>query len=674
MAVEKMEMIDIIGRMDDVDDIARILVLSSAVHMVDAITEIKENNFPILKAQENVDAVIDYNYIRQYSTSKNLSGIEKKLKALYDMFELKREVNPEYFNTKYNFLEDASILDKLYDVVKEKHERLEELNEELKSLLELENYLGYMKHINVDINEAMKMEYIGMKLGKIPRHNLDKLKKNYENISSIVYKLHEDANEVVVLQFIPRPVEIEVDRVLMSLDFEEYPLNTRFSGTPSDWLISLNKRKVEIAKESDTIRKELKAIRNKYEENLERFYSRLSMEYKIEELKSHIACTKEFFYLTGWIPSSRKDVLLGYLGRYNDTTIMIFKETNESKEVCKPPTCLKNNYILKPFEAVVKMYGIPSYGEMDPTGFLGITYMILFGAMFGDVGQGLVLFLVGEILSRLKKRPNMGGVVARLGISSTIFGFLYGSIFGFEDVLKAIIVKPMDSINTVLVAAIGFGTLLLSAGFIYNLINCYKNKDIEKGVFSRDGVVGLAFYWILLYFLLSKVIGYKTIVPGWVLSILLISLLLMILLKQPITNLIKGVRPLYNESKMDYFVEEGFGVIETLLSLFSNTVSFIRVGAFAINHVGLFLAFDALAKMMSNGVESALMLVLGNIVIIGLEGLIVFIQGLRLEYYELFSKYFEGSGYEYNPVGIHIPYRKNKNININIKSAEEVSI
>ncbi|HAZ37178.1 MAG TPA: V-type ATP synthase subunit I, partial [Clostridiaceae bacterium] len=111
-------------------------------------------------------------------------------------------------------------------------------------------------------------------------------------------------------------------------------------------------------------------------------------------------------------------------------------------------------------------------------------------------------------------------------------------------------------------------------------------------------------------------------------------------------------RPLYNESKSDYYVEGGFGIIETLLSLFSNTISFIRVGAFAINHVGLFIAFDTLAKMINNGAGSAIVIVLGNLVIIGLEGLIVFIQGLRLEYYELFSKYFNGTGYEYKPIAL----------------------
>jgi V/A-type H+-transporting ATPase subunit I len=276
--------------------------------------------------------------------------------------------------------------------------------------------------------------------------------------------------------------------------------------------------------------------------------------------------------------------------------------------------------------------------------------MLLFGAMFGDVGQGMILFIMGEVLNRRNHRPNLGGVVARLGMSSVIFGFLYGSLFGYEEILPAIVVKPMDKINLVLIAAVVFGAILLSISFVFNLISAYKSKDIENGIFSRNGLVGLCFYWLLLYVIIALVTGTKTFLPSGILTLTLVLFLGLMLFKEPISNLIKGVRPLYHESKSDYFIEGGFGVVETLLSMFSNTVSFIRVGAFAINHVGLFIAFDTLAKMMTNSVESAMMIILGNVIIIGLEGLIVFIQGLRLEYYELFSKYFSGVGYEYNPI------------------------
>lgn len=672
MAVEKMEMIDIVGHMDNVDDIARRIVLSSSVHMVSAITEVHQNNFPILKAQENVNAVLDYSYIKQYSSQKNLNEIEIKINALMEILELKRRVNPSHFQEEYNFSQDSGNIEEIYKLVSQKHERIKSLDSELKDLDELQQYLSHLKYMDVNLNELINMKYIAMKLGRMTRYNMDKLKKNYENISALVFKLYQDSDEVLVMVFVPLSVEMEEERVLASLNFDEYKFNLNFQGSPSEWLDSADARRNEINNEVQNIKHEMQGIKKEFSIDVEKYYSRLHMEYKIEELKSYIVCTNEFFYLTGWVPIHKKNDLLKNLSKYEESLIIIGKGAEETREGLEPPTSLKNNYLTRPFEAVVRLYGIPSYKELDPTTFLGISYMILFGAMFGDVGQGLVLFLIGEILNRKNHRPNLGGVFARLGISSMFFGFMYGSVFGFEEILPAILIKPMESINNVLIAAVVFGVMLLSIGYIFNLINCYRKKDIENGIFSRNGLVGLCFFWILIYLLVASVTGLGTVIPGWILTIILALLLGLMLLKEPMTNLVKGVRPLYSESKVDYFVEGGFGMLETLMSIFSNTISFIRVGAFAINHVGLFIAFQALAEMMGNPVGSTVMIVLGNVVIIGLEGLIVFIQGLRLEYYELFSKYFDGAGYEYNPILLRMQTSRTIETNISLKNNKNI--
>lgn len=668
MAVEKMDMIDIVGRMDDVDDIARRIVLSSSVHMVSAITEVQQNNFPILKAQENVDAVLDYSYIRQYSSQKNLNHIESKINGLMEILELKKRVNSEHFKESYNFSQDSKNINEIYELVSEKRERINSLELELKELEKLQEYLSYMKYMDVDLNELINMKYINMKLGKVARYNMDKLKKNYENISALVYKLYQDSEDVLVMMFVPLSVEMEVKRVLFSLNFEEYKITNRFQGSPSDWMDMADNRRKEINKEIEAIKKDIQRVHKEYSKDVEKYYSRLHMEYKIEELKSYIVCTNEFFYLSGWVPTYKKEELLKSLSKYEESLIVITKAAEETREGLEPPTCLKNNYLTRPFEAVVKLYGIPSYNELDPTIFLGISYMLLFGAMFGDVGQGLVLFIIGELLNRKNHRPNLGGVFARLGLSSMFFGFMYGSLFGYEDILPALLIRPMESINNTLVGAIVFGVVLTSVGYVFSLINCYKRKDVENGIFSKNGLVGMCFFWLLLYMIVAIATGANMIIPSGILTLILVILLALMLLKEPMANLVKGIRPLYGESKGDYFIEGGFGIIETLLSIFSSTISFIRVGAFAINHVGLFIAFEALADMMSNSVGSVMMIVLGNIIIIGLEGLIVFIQGLRLEYYELFSKYFEGAGYEYNPILLRTQANKSRRKNISAKN------
>jgi V/A-type H+-transporting ATPase subunit I len=179
----------------------------------------------------------------------------------------------------------------------------------------------------------------------------------------------------------------------------------------------------------------------------------------------------------------------------------------------------------------------------------------------------------------------------------------------------------------------------------------YSSKNIEEGLFGREGLAGFLFFLTLLFAIGGKVTGRLGSIGIPVAT--MVVLLLVMVFKQPLTGLLTGHK-LYEESAMDYYIEAGFGVIETVLSVASNIISFIRVGAFALNHVGLYIAFATMAEMLDSKAKGIIILVIGNIFIIGLEGLIVFIQSLRLEYYELFSKYYTGYGVEYKPTSLFI--------------------
>lgn len=662
-----MEMFNLIGHIDNIDEIAKQIIISSCVQITNAMDEIQNNNFPILKS-DDVDAVIDYSYIKPYVSQRDFTDVEEKINSLAEIFNVDKYYSLDYVNKDYSFSKDVEELNKMYNSVKDKDKKLKDLNNENSELINLEKVIAPIENLNASLSDILKLKYFKMRYGVLPKYNMEKLKNNYENISAIVFKISENNEKAVIMAFIPQPVENEVDRVLASLNFDEFIFKTTFEGTPKDWIKQINQRKNEIKNEISQIKGDILSIEKNWKTDVNKYYSKLIMEEKIEELKSNIACTNEFFYLTGWVPEFKKKKLQKLISGYEKKSMIIFKKAEEIKEDIKPPTYLRNGYFIRPFESIVRLYGIPSYNEIDPTAFVGLSYMLLFGAMFGDVGQGLVLFLIGEFLYRIQKRPNLGGVLARLGVSSTIFGFIYGSVFGNENVIKALVIKPMEQINTVLIAAIVLGIVLLVIGFIYNMINSYKRNDIESGLFDKNGAAGLCFFLLLLFFIYAKVEKVKMIIPSSIFVLILVALLIVIMMKEPLANLIQK-KPLYNEPVADYYVESGFGILETLLSILSNTISFIRVGAFAINHVGLFMAFKTISDMMSSHAGSIFMIVLGNIVIIGLEGLIVFIQGLRLEYYELFSKYFVGEGYEYEPMKINRSVYK-KSVKANIKNAK----
>ena len=226
-----------------------------------------------------------------------------------------------------------------------------------------------------------------------------------------------------------------------------------------------------------------------------------------------------------------------------------------------------------------------------------------------------------------------------------IFGVLYGSIFGREDIIPAILISPMENIQTMLIAGIAVGVILIVLAIILNIYNGIKNKDKKRIFLSENGLAGLIFYVLVISAVIYYFVKGKMILPTGVLIAIIVILLAIIMFKDRIINVIEKSK----EKEKTPIVEIIFELIETLLSFVSNTVSFVRIAAFAINHVGLCMAVYILSNM-ATGAGSLIIAIIGNILVIALEGLIVGIQVLRLEYYELFSRFYVGDGKKYRPI------------------------
>ena len=269
--------------------------------------------------------------------------------------------------------------------------------------------------------------------------------------------------------------------------------------------------------------------------------------------------------------------------------------------------------------------------------------------MFADVGQGLVLAIGGLWLYK-KKGIALCGVAGTVGIVSVIFGFLFGSVFGDEHLIKPLLLSPMENSNTmmtVLIAAIVLGFALLVIAMILNLINAFRKHD-KKQLFSSSGGAGLIFYFSGCLIAVLSVLKGHYAASAVVTILLLIIPLLLIYFKEPLTELCEK-----KKAKVTglYFAESFFEVFESVLSYVTNTMSFVRVGAFALNHVGMMSVVYVLAGE-SLSVNHWIVLVIGNILVMGLEGLIVSIQVLRLMFYELFSKFYTGGGKAFKPFEI----------------------
>ena len=391
-------------------------------------------------------------------------------------------------------------------------------------------------------------------------------------------------------------------------------------------------------------------------DGINQLYSKLNMLYKRFALRKYASRHGDHFVMMGWVPTTQKDELINRLSGIDTVSVSI--TDNKSVEKLSPPVKLKNRFFARPFEFYTRMFGMPKYGEIDPTAFVAITYTILYGIMFADLGQGILLSIVGYLMYKLKNM-DLGRLLVPCGIAGAFFGLVFGSVFGFEHALdplyrklgfdgKPIEVMSSENILYVLFAAVGIGVVLMLIALIINIYSCFKQKNVGAAIFSENGLVGFLFYAsvILIVANLLLKLGLPTIpivIIGCVIP------LLCIWMKEPLEKLVNGRKDWQPESWGGYITQGFFEVFEGVLSYVTNTVSFLRVGAFVLVHAGMMSVFFTLADM-AGGVFSWIIILFGNVFVLVLEGLLVGVQSLRLEFYEMFNRFFEGSGHEFRPI------------------------
>jgi V/A-type H+-transporting ATPase subunit I len=344
----------------------------------------------------------------------------------------------------------------------------------------------------------------------------------------------------------------------------------------------------------------------------------------------------------GWVPESDLPALEERYRQFPELSVVVDEPSDEL--ALTPPTKLKNGLLGRIFEPFLRMYGLPNYHEMDPSLFMAITYCLFFGIMFGDVGQGLGLFVIGLVVAVWKKMW-LGKIIACCGVSSTVFGFVYGSVFGFEDILPGYKILEGDNVVYLLVASLAMGVVMLAFVMVVNIINGVRQRDFDKILFGPNGAAGMVFYLGLVIAAVVTILTPVNLFHVWYVIPVLILPLVLILLREPLSKLCAGDPNWKPESLGELLVSGFFELFETLLSFLTNTLSFLRVGAYAITHVCLMLVIRTMAGANLNPI----VLVLGNLFVMGFEGLLVGIQVLRLEFYELFGRFYKSEGRDFSP-------------------------
>lgn len=636
--IEKMKFLSITGPKADIDRMTETYLSKYEIHLENALSELTE-----------VASLSPFLEINPYKEA--LSTID----SFYEQLEDPSQISPEPMDIEKAIKTVRAVQDG-FRCLEEEKSRLQSEHAEILDPLKI---IRPFKNLNFDVSEILNFKYIHYRFGRIEKQYLQKFEKYiYDNLDTLFIKCGEDEMYVYGVYFVPEHQAHKVHAVYSSMHFERIFIPNEYHGTAAEAFEKLDTRHREIHKALDANKE---ASRKFLQDNSTKIVSAkaaldaCSSSFDIRKLA---ACTpgdtNTFYILCGWM--TEKDALAFQKDIQNDEKIFCLMEDQKAPATQKPPTKLRNPKLFKPFEMYVKMYGLPAYNEMDPTWFVAITYSFIFGAMFGDVGQGLVLFLGGLFLYKTKKM-DLAGIISCAGVFSVFFGFMYGSFFGFEDVLKAIWLKPMNQmmdvplvgrLNAVFVIAIGFGMFIILICMVFNIINSIRRGDTEKTWFDSNAVAGLVFYGSIVLTIGLFISGKK--LPAAAILVIMFGVpLLLMFLKEPLTNLVEKKSKILPEQKGMFFVQSFFELFEVLLSYLSNTLSFLRIGAFAVSHAAMMEVVLMLAGATNGGSPNWIVVVLGNIFVCAMEGLIVGIQVLRLEYYEIFSRFYAGNGREFKP-------------------------
>ena len=627
--VEKMKLLHITGPKADIDRVMDTYLCNYEIHFENAITS--------LNHLTNVRPFVESNlYKEEYEKAKHFQQ-EYGRGDLFPTEKMKVE-------------EAAKIVDSMYVLTEEIIARQEQLKQERLAAARLMEQIAPFRELDYEFKKILDFKFIAYRFGRISMEYYQRLERYIHDTDHLLfYECHSDMDYVWGAYFVPQIYAAEVDAVCLSFHYERIYVPDTIEGTPDAAYLELEQQVKACEKEELSLRNRLREMITRNERELVNACHALQSYCRNFDIRKMAVCTKprydgsgmsEYYILYGWM--SRRDADRLERDVREDENVHIMEEDVGAASIADPPTKLKNPKIFKPFEMFVQMYGLPAYNEMDPTIFIALTYTLMFGIMFGDVGQGLCLVIGGLALYKLKK-IDLAAIIAVAGGWSVVFGFLYGSIFGFEDILKPVWMRPMDNIMTTLMLAIGFGMALILAAMVINIVNAIRAKDMGRMLFDASGVSGLLCYGCAVACILLYVTGHA--LPATAVLVVAAGIpLLAIMCREPLSNLLEHKKKIFPEgSRGMIFVEAFVELFDVVLSYVTNSISFVRVGAFALSHAGMMGVVMTLAGYES-GTPNIIVVVLGNILVSGLEGLVVGIQVLRLEYYEMFSRFYKGTG------------------------------
>ncbi len=649
-------------------------------------TPMKLIELMILK--EDIDHVLEFlgkrgNFQFQSELDEKASHESNDMRMIFDQLQAARAylnvADAEEYDEKTSIPteDDKKTADSILEAVEDLKKRELSIAENQKKVNEAYKEAMAFANLKVAYSELEHLSFLSLRIGKIDPSVIDELKFAVGQ-RAVIVPLGDDNSRILAAS--SKKGRFALDTELKKFGFVGMEVPKDFKGIPDDVLETLKKQTEEAEEQIRTIAGERENYASTHADAIRNLLRSYSIAMQVQAIRDKLESTQMVYRITGWIPAADTDMMMKELDEITEGRIAIRQyEPDEVPSVKngreKVPVKLTHGKVVSSFERIIFSYGAPLYGTIDPTPFVAFFFTLLFGIMFGDAGQGLVFILIGILLC-LKKLPiaknwyKFGPVFVCIGSSSFIMGLLTGEFFCNEEILEpfahfvtglflgkenafAPILHMMPSANTVdkmfmfFLFTIGVGFIINSIGLIINIVNNFSRKKFGKALFGKTGLCGALFFWYVV-FMIVRIFAFGSSIL--LADIIIIAVTLLgVFMATPLERLVDGERPVFENGVFAAVIEGVVELLEIVSSNLSNSVSFLRVGAFALAHAVLGYIIFTMGALIPAKAGSIAVSIIGNAVVIVLEGMIVAIQVMRLQYYEFFSKFFTETGKEFVP-------------------------
>lgn len=522
---------------------------------------------------------------------------------------------------------------------------LEKLRSEFNRLKIVEENLLMLQRHGIKTNSFGVFEHIFVQAGFMNREFSARLERYIEGTSVKFTKWPEKREEDFVVIFGLNQDKPHVEETLIRLNFAQLELPVGMTPDPTKALDETSTSVTGVAEKITNIEDDIRSIGGEFQQKAIEYEPIVRRTLAIEDARSTFSRTETLSLVHGWIPAERQKSLKDAVQTSTDGAAFLKFEDPRADD--EPPSQIRNAGVAKYFELLTRLRGTPQYREVDPTPIVTVLFTIMYGMMFGDVGQGIVLLVIGLLFIRLRRdflsipasgMRRLGGILATCGVSAIVFGALYGEFF-LSEAFHPLFLNPIEGQTTMIVVALLFGVVQLMLGLVLKIVNLLRRGAAIETAFA---VVRLIYY-VAGVILASKYVAtmsFGAFIENLWLTVIAVTSLIVLFLSPTIEGILKHELKLGKTLMMG-----GAEFIETFLSYLTNSISFVRLAAFAIAHSALGLS----AVILTATIGSIPSYIAMNVLAMTIEALGVLIQCMRLTYYEFFTKFYSNGGSAYRP-------------------------